>query len=138
MEPITITDEYLSEVRERFEKWANFLNMSFGLVTFGFALACLGTKTPVINAWLSIAVLAFIRYKGNHFFPAEITRLRKLSKVDEKARILLKGLENEFLSFKVAVISYPVFLLGYFLLTAIAFSPFLSNLIPGLGTYVGL
>ncbi|WP_157281882.1 hypothetical protein [Pelomonas sp. Root1237] len=138
MEAITITDEYLTELRERFEKWADFLNMGFGLVAFTFALACLGTKTPVVNAWFSIAVLSFVRYKGSHLFPAEILRLRKLAKVDEKARVLLKGLESEFLSVKTAVTTYPIFLIGYVLLGAIAFSPVLSKVIPGLGTYVGI
>lgn len=103
MELITITDDYLTDVRERFEKWADFLNMGFGLVAFTFALACLGTKTPVVNAWFCIAVLTFVRYKGRHLFPAEIVRLRKLAKVDEKSRVVLRGLESEFLGMKAAV-----------------------------------
>lgn len=137
MEPITITDDYLTDVRERFEKWPDFLNMGFGLVALTFALACLGTKTPVVNAWFCIAVLTFVRYKGRHLFPAEIVRLRKLAKVDEKSRVLLRGLESEFLGMKAAVTAYPVFLLGYVLLGVIAFSPVLSKVIPALDAYVG-
>lgn len=138
MEIFNITDEYLAEVRERFEKWADFLNMSFGLVAFTLALACLGTKMPALNAWFSLAVLAVVRFKGRHLFPAEIIRLRKLAKTDEKARVLLRGLESEFLSLKTAITVYPIFLLGYVLLAVIAFSPVLSVAFPWLGAYVGV
>jgi hypothetical protein len=137
MEAISITDQYINDLRERFEKWANFLNMSFGLVAFTFALACLGTKTPAVNAWLSVAVLAFIRYKGNHIFPAEILRLRRLAKTDQKARVVLQGLDREFLSLRAAIVGYPIFLIGYVLLAVIAFSPLLSRIFPILQTYVG-
>jgi hypothetical protein len=75
--------------------------------------------------------------KGNHVFPAEILRLRKAAKTDQNSRIVLLGLTKEFLSVKAAVIHYPVFLVGYFLLAIIATSPFLSPLFPFLLTYVG-
>jgi hypothetical protein len=137
MSEININDEYTNELRDQFRKWADFLNMGFGLVAFTFALACLGTHTPVLNAWLSLIVVGFIRYKGNHVFPAEILRLRKAAKTDQNSRIVLLGLTKEFLSVKAAVIHYPVFLVGYFLLAIIATSPFLSPLFPFLLTYVG-
>ena len=86
MHPIIISDEYLEELHRGFEKWAQFLNMGFGLVAFTLSLACLGTKMPAVNAWLSIVVLIFIRYKGSHFVPTEILDLRKRAKTDEKAK----------------------------------------------------
>jgi hypothetical protein len=128
----------MNELREQFKKWADFLNMSFGLLSFTLALTCLGTQTPVLNAWFSLVVVTFIRYKGSHIFPAEIIRLRKAAKQDQNARIVLNGLSKEFLSVKALVIGYPVFLIGYLLLCIIAISPMLLPVVPALGTYVGM
>lgn len=138
MSGITIDDDYLNELREQFKKWADFLNMGFGLVSFTLALTCLGTNTPVLNAWLSLVVVAFIRYKGSHIFPAEIIRLRKAAKLDKNARIVLNGLGKEFLSIKALIVGYPVFLIGYLLLCLIAVSPLLIPVMPALGAYVGI
>ena len=137
MNQITIDDEYINELREQFKKWADFLNMGFGFVSFTLALTCLGTKTPSLNAWLSLVVVAFIRYKGSHIFPAEVIRLRKAAKADQNARIVLNGLNKEFLSAKAMIIGYPVFLLGYLLLCLIAVSPWVVPVMPVLGAYVG-
>lgn len=137
MAPLTITDEYLAQLREKFEKWAEFLNIGFGLVAFTLGLACLGTNMPVVNAWFSIAVLFCIWFKSKHIFPKDIIQLRKLAKDDLKAKILLKGLESEFLSIKAVVTTCPVFLIGYALLAVIAFSPILSEVFPGLNAYIG-
>lgn len=137
MEEIKITDEYLNDIREQFKKWADFLNMSFGLISFTLALTCLGTKSPVINAWLCLIVVSFIRIKGSNIFPEEILRLRKASKTDEKSRIIYNGLTNEFLSLKALFKGYIVFLLGFLLLSLIAFSPFLDPVFPFLKNYIG-
>lgn len=137
MSEIVVNDEYINELREQFKKWADFLNMGFGLVSFTLALACLGTKTPVLNAWLSLVIVAFIRYKGSHVFPVEILRLRKAAKTEKSARIVLDGLQKEFMSMKTMVVDYPVFMLGYILLAIIAGSPGLIPLFPYLKAYVG-
>lgn len=137
MSEIVVTDEYINELREQFKKWADFLNVGFGLVSFTLALACLGTKTPVLNAWFSLAVMAFIRHKGGHVFPSEILRLREAAKTDKSARIVLDGLQTEFMSMKAMIVDYPVFLLGYLLLAVIAGSPGLIPLFPFLKQYVG-
>lgn len=138
MTEITINDDYINELRGQFKKWADFLNMGFGFASFTLALTCLGTKTPVLNAWLSLVVLAFIRYKGSHIFPAEIIRLRKAAKLDQNARVVLNGLSKEFMSVKALILGYPIFLLGYVLLCIIAASPWLLPVLPILGTYVGI
>lgn len=138
MNEISVNDEYINELREQFRKWADFLNMGFGLVSFSLALACLGTKTPVFNAWLCLAVMAFIRYKGSHIFPTEIIRLRKAAKGDQNSRVVLHGLSKEFLGITAMIKDYPVFLVGYLLLAVIATSPWLLPVLPFLRAYVGL
>lgn len=137
MDQIVITDNYLSDIREQFQKWAEFLNMSFGLLAFTLAITCLGTRMPAVNAWLSIAITILVRYKGRHLFPVEILKLRKAAKTDEKARVLLNGLEAEFFSWKVAVKDYPIFIVGYVLLAIVAFSPILTRYSTWLAAYIG-
>lgn len=137
MSGISVNDEYIKEVREQFKKWSDFLNMGFGFISFSLALACLGTKTPALNACFSLLVVSFIRYKGSHIFPSEILRLRKLAKVDKSARIVLDGLQKEFMSLKSVIFNYPIFLLGYFILALIASSPILIPILPWLQIYVG-
>jgi hypothetical protein len=138
MDEISVNNEYINELREQFKKWADFLNMGFGFVSFSLALACLGTKTPVLNAWLSLAVVAFIRYKGSHIFPSEILRLRKAAKTDQSARVVLHGLSKEFMSLKAMITDYPIFLLGYVLLAVIAASPWLIPMFPFLRAYISI
>lgn len=137
MSEILVTDEYINKLREQFKKWADFLNIGFGFVSFSLALACLGTKTPVLNAWFSLAVVTFIRYNGSHIFPSEILRLRKFAKTDQSARVVLDGLQKEFMSLKAMIVGYPIFLLGYILLAVIAGSPRLIPIFPFLQIYVG-
>lgn len=137
MSDFSISDEYMSELREQFEKWADFLNTAIGLLSFSFALACLGTKTPALNAWLALLVVGFVRYKGSHIFPGEILRLRKAAKTDQKARVVLVGLSKEFLGFKALVTGYPIFLIGALLLMLIAASSWLITPLPFLKAYIG-
>jgi hypothetical protein len=138
MSELKITDEYTSEISAQFKMWVYFLNMGIGLVSFTLALACLGTKSPAFNAMLSLFVVVFVRYQGNHIFPAEIVRLREAAKLDQNARIVLNGLNAELLSFKAAVTGAPIFIIGYFLLFIIACSPWLTPILPILNSYIGI
>ncbi len=133
---IFVDDQYFERMRDQFQRWATFLNMGFGFVSFSLALACLGTNSPVVNAWFCLIVMGYIRFKSSHLFPNEILRLRKLAKKDPKARIVLAGLEKEFLNWKTLVFGHPIFLIGFILLAIIATSPFLTPVAPLLKTYI--
>ena len=137
-EKYTITDEFLDEIREQFKLWATFLNTGIGLLSFTLAIACLGTNIPWVNALLSMLIIVCIRVQGKHYFPSKVKDLRKRAKEDEKAKVLLKGLESEFLSFKTLITGYPIFLIGFLFLFLVIFSPFLVNIIPTLGGYFGI
>ena len=130
MNEIILDDKYMTDLREQFKKWAVFLNSIFGIASFTFAIACLGTKTPWLNAWFSLIVVGFIYREKSHIFPKEILRLRMEAKNDEKARVILTGLTTEFLSLWVAITQYPVFLIGYGLLVLIALSPLIGFMSP--------
>lgn len=137
MEKIEVTDEYLADITSQFEIWASYLNTGVGLVAFTFALACLGTASPAINAWLSIIVISLTYRSGRKFFPAEINNLRSLAKNDKKYAILLNGLMEEHLGFKTNFTKYPLFLFGYLFLFLIAFSGFIKNYSSIFSSYVG-
>ena len=133
---IVINDEYMNLLEEQFRRWADFLNMSFGFVSFTFALACLGTKTPAVNALFSLAVVVYIRYKGSHSFPSEMTCMRLLAKSDENTEFVLVAMQQKFLGSKTLFKDYFIFLFGFVLLAVIVFSPLLTPHLPLLGAYV--
>lgn len=59
------------EERERSEaNWAKFLNTTLGLLGFPLGLACLGTKTPSLNALLSVIFVFAMWAMGRHLMPA--------------------------------------------------------------------
>ncbi|MDP5208858.1 hypothetical protein [Microbulbifer sp. 2205BS26-8] len=137
-EKYTITNEFLDEVREQFKLWATFLNTGVGLLSFTLAIACLGTNIPWVNALLSMLIIICFRVQGKHYFPSKVKYLRQRAKEDERAKILLKGLESEFLGFRTLIIGYPIFFIGFFFLFLVIFSPLLVNIIPALGRYFGI
>lgn len=138
MDAYIINDELLGRIRSQFRLWAMFLNNGVGLVSFTLGLACLGTPTPSVNAGLSLVFIALIRQQGKHYFPQEIEILRKAAKGDEKARVLLKGLEGEFFSMKVVLTQYPVFILGFIFPMFILVSPWVARWSSLLSTYFGV
>lgn len=137
MDTYTIDDVLLERIRSQFRLWAMFLNNGIGFVSFTLGLACLGTPTPWVNAGLSVVFVALIRQQGKHYFPQDIEELRNAAKENEKARILLRGLEGEFLSVKALVSQYPIFLLGFIFLMLIMFSPGIAKWSAFFSTYFG-
>ncbi len=133
-----ISDELLAEIQEQFKLWATFLNTGIGLLSFTLAVASLGTNVPWFNAFLSMIVILIIRKQGAHYFPAKVRELRKLAKTDEKAKVLLKGLESEYLSFKTLLLGYPVLLIGLIFLLLVIMSPAITKHLPSLGGYFGI
>lgn len=136
-EQYIITDEFLSEIREQFKLWAHFLNTSIGLMSFTLAIACLGTNVPWFNALLSMLIIICIRIQGTSYFPSKVKSLRQRAKEDEKAKVLLKGLESEFLSNKAMITTCPIFLIGFVFLSLVMFSPIFVSIIPALEYYFG-
>jgi hypothetical protein len=136
MTDIKIDDHYVAELGRQFARWKIFLNGGIGLVAFSLALSCLGTKTPVLNAWLSMAVLVCIRIYGKDQFPAEVTRLRKEAKHDPKAAIVLHGVLHRFMGMKTLILGYTVLLIGYLLLVFVMFSWAIAYRFPSLAPIV--
>lgn len=138
MSTLELSDEYLENIAAQFEKWAEFLNSAIGLLAFTLGLASLGTKIPWISATLSMFIVFLVRAGGGHVFPSEIERLRRASKSDKKADVIVKGLIEKHLNANVLILKYPVFLLGMLFLFSVAASPLLVLIAPFLATYYGL
>ncbi|ELA7934851.1 hypothetical protein [Vibrio parahaemolyticus] len=138
MDKIELTNEYIEQVSEQFKLWANFLNTGIGLLSFTLAIACMGTESPTINAVLSLIVIFFVRISGSQYFPHEIQQLRAKAKSDEKAKIILLGLEQKYFGFKTNFTMYPMFVFGLFFLIAVSMSTSIAKILPWWGTYVGL
>jgi len=138
MNKIEITDDYIARIDSQFELWASFLNTGVGLLAFTLAVASLGTESPVINAWLSIIVVLLVRIKGDKFFPKDVKELRQQSKEDAKAKLVLDGLEKRHFSFKTNFTKYPLLLIGFVMLMAVAFTYQIIKIFPHWGVYVGI
>jgi hypothetical protein len=137
MEDYVIKDELLDKVRDQFKLWAMFLNNGVGLLSFSLGLASLGTNIPWVSAILSIVVVILIRNQGKHYFPSEIKKLRDIAKNEEKARILLKGLEAEYFSNKKMIKEYPLFLIGFVFLMSVALSPMFLGFYGSINLFYG-
>ena len=138
MDKIELTNEYIEQVSEQFKLWANFLNTGIGLLSFTLAIACMGTESPTINAVLSLIVIFLVRISGSQYFPHEIQQLRAKAKSDEKAKIILLGLEQKYFGFKTNFTMYPMFVFGLLFLIAVSLSTSISKILPWWGTYIGL
>ena len=138
MTKFELTDKYIKRVDSQFKLWASFLNNGIGLLAFSLALASLGTKAPVVNSWLSIAVIILVRFQGSRFFPEEIQNLKKQAKLDPKSKVILDGFDKRYFGFKTNFTQYPLFLFGFIFLFLVAFSHQISAVIPSWGSYVGI
>lgn len=98
----------------------------------------MGTESPTINAVLSLIVIFFVRISGSQYFPHEIQQLRAKAKFDEKAKIILLGLEQKYFGFKTNFTMYPMFVFGLLFLIAVSLSTSIATILPWWGTYVGL
>ncbi|EHA1127555.1 hypothetical protein FG475_21110 [Vibrio navarrensis] len=138
MDKIELTNEYIEQIDEQFKVWANFLNTGIGLLSFTLAIACMGTESPTINATLSLIVIFFVRINGSQYFPYEIQQLRAKAKSDEKAEIILRGLEQKYFGFKTNFTMYPMFIFGLLFLMAVSLSTSIAMIFPWWGGYIGL
>jgi len=138
LDKIELTNEYIEQISEQFKLWANFLNTGIGLLSFTLAIACMGTESPTINAVLSLIVIFFVRVSGSQYFPHEIQRLRAKAKSDEKAKIILLGLEQKYFGFTTNFTMYPMFVFGLLFLIAVSLSTSIARFFPWWGAYVGL
>ncbi len=129
MTEYVINEEYLDLVEKQFKQWAKFLNNAIGILAFTFALACLGTNVPWLNACFSVLIVGYVWHQGKNNFPEEIEKLRKEAKNNKEvkgnkqAKLVVKALVSEHLNWKTLITKYPVYLLGYIFLLTTACSP---------------
>jgi len=138
MEQIKIDGLDLEKIDSQFEVWANFLNLGLGITSFTFALASLGTESPVFNSILSLVVVLILRIRGKEYFPTEYSRLRDLAQKNPQAKIAFDGLQKKYFGFASNFTRYHLFMFGLVFLLLIPLSHQIAKFFPWWGTYVGV
>lgn len=110
-----ITQETIEEIETEYAKWAEFLNVGVGLLSFSLAISCLGTTRTDVTAFLSLLFMLLFMVYGQKHFPRKLRELRKASLVgiDE---LLLHGIERKYFGRKSLFKHFPIFLAGWFFL----------------------
>lgn len=110
-----ITQKTIEEIEVEYAKWADFLNIGVGLLSFSLGISCLGTPNPEITALISlIFILIFMTYSMKHF-PNKLRELRNRS-LDGTDELLLIGIEAKYFGTKSLIKNFPIFLIGWLFL----------------------
>jgi hypothetical protein len=137
MDKFEFSDEDKTEMDAQFSIWASFLNTAVGLLSFTLGIACLGTNSPSINAWLCLFVVILIRIDGARFIPSNIKVLRERAKTDPKTKIFVTGLEQHYLGWNAMFTKFSLFIFGFLFLMLIALSFPITMVFPLWAEYVG-
>lgn len=115
-----ISSETLAEIEEEFAKWAEFLNVGVGLLSFSLAISCLGTPKPYLSSFTSLIFLFVFMAYSQKRFPRKILELRKAD-LDGLDEVAFLGIERKYFSLKSIIKNCPVFLTGYLFLGGVCF-----------------
>jgi len=107
-----ITQETIAEIETEYAKWAEFLNVGVGLLSFSLGISCLGTTRTDVTAFLSLLFMLLFMVYGQKHFPRKLRELRKASLVgiDE---LLLHGIERKYFGIKSLFKNFPIFLTSW-------------------------
>lgn len=110
-----ITQETIAEIETEYAKWAEFLNVGVGLLSFSLGISCLGTTRTDVTAFLSLLFMLLFMVYGQKHFPRKLRELRKASLVgiDE---LLLHGIERKYFGIKSLFKHFPIFIVGWLFL----------------------
>lgn len=110
-----ITQETIAEIEIEYAKWAEFLNIGVGLLSFSLGISCLGTPNPQATGLISLLFMLLFMTYGMKHFPNRLRELRKksLTGIDE---ILLRGIEDKYFGTKSLIKNFPVFITGWLFL----------------------
>lgn len=117
MSEIKLTKKTLKEMETQFQEWEYFLNNIIGILAFSFAISCLGTHYPSLNAFISFIFLSTIYYFGRGKFSQLYKQLRDKKEKTTIEKIFYEGATRHFLGVKKLLLRYTVFLLGYIFLS---------------------
>lgn len=114
-----ITQATIDEIEIEYAKWAEFLNVGVGLLSFSLGISCLGTTHPDVTGFISLLFMLLFMLYGKKHFPRKLRELRKASLVgiDE---LLLLGIERKYFGIGGLSKNFPVFLSGWFFLGGVS------------------
>ena len=110
-----ITQKTIEEIESDYAKWAEFLNVGIGLLSFSLGISCLGTTRTDVTACLSLLFMLLFMVYGQKHFPRKLNELRKAS-VAGLDEILLLGIERKYFGIRSLFKNFPIFLAGWFFL----------------------
>lgn len=110
-----ITNEIIEEIESDYAKWAEFLNVSVGLLSFSLGISCIGTTRTDVTAFISMLFMLLFMVYGQKHFPRKLRELRKTSLlgIDE---LLLHSIERKYFGIRSVLKNFLVFLTGWFFL----------------------
>lgn len=110
-----ITHEIIEEIESEYAKWAEFLNIGVGLLSFSLGISCIGATRTDVTAFLSMLFMLLFMVYGQKHFPRKLRELRKTSLlgIDE---LLLHGIERKYFGIRSVFKNFPIFLTGWFFL----------------------
>ena len=113
-----ITLKTIEEIESEYAKWAEFLNVGVGLLSFSLGISCLGTPRPDITSFLSLIFMFMFMVYGQKHFPRKIRELRKadLAGMDQLA---LLGIERKYFGLQSLFRNFPVFFSGWIFLGSV-------------------
>jgi len=112
--------EFIEKMENDIPTWFEKMNITVGLTSLGFASLAFKSDYPELLAWCFIIVVFGVSYSLRHYFPQDLKRLRKKDEKTILEKVILRGVESEFLRFKKVIFDGFVFWVGLLSLFAVA------------------
>lgn len=110
-----ITLKTIAEIESEYAKWAEFLNVGVGLLSFSLGISCIGTARPDITGFISLLFMFMFMAYGQKHFPRKIRELRKSDLVGIE-QLKLQGIERNYFGIRNVLRNFPIFLAGWLFL----------------------
>ena len=113
-------NEFVAEMEEQFPTWFEKLNLVVGLVSLGFAALAFKSEEPELVGWFLFIVVLGVMYSIRHYFPNNLKLLRTKKEKTTLEKVILKGVESQFLGLSKVVVGGFVYWVGLLSLFAVA------------------
>jgi len=112
--------EFVNEMEDQFPTWFEKLNLVVGLVSLGFAALAFKSDQPELVGWFLFVIVLGVMYSIRHYFPRNLKLLRNKKEKTILEKVVLKGVESQFLGLSKIVVGGFVYWVGLLSLFAVA------------------
>ncbi len=113
-------NEFVAEMEEQFPIWFEKLNLVVGLGSLGFAFVAFKSEHSELVGWFLFVIMVGVILSIRHYFPKKLKLLRKKKEKTLLEKVVLKGVESEFLGVSKFFVDGFVYWVGLFSLFAVA------------------